>query len=215
MIREDLFNIQQALKSNKDNYNEFGKFKYRNLENILADLKPLLKLYQCTITFNDEIINVGAFNYIKSTATLTDKEGKEISTTAFAKEDETRAGMSNGQMTGCASSYSRKYAICGLFAINEEKDLDALDNTTKAPQYNKSIDNLEWTPQHPTEHPITIPKDNLTILKDFCHDKKQDTSINKEELKKFFRYYEGRANSWRGKFNVNDLFTNWMSKAAA
>ena len=106
-MMKELFEIQQKLKSNKDKFNDFAKYAYRTLEDILSDMKPLLKEYGCTITFNDEIVNVGAYNYIKSTAILTNSEGKTWHSVGWAREDNDRAGMSAGQLTGCGSSYSR------------------------------------------------------------------------------------------------------------
>lgn len=200
-MKEKLFNIQQELKSSKDNYNEFGKFNYRNLESILADLKPILKKYGCIITFNDEIVNVGASNYIKSKVTLTDIEsGESFSVDGWAREDENKAGMSNGQMTGCASSYSRKYGICGLFAINEEKDLDALDNR---PRQVKSV--TQPTPK------IAI-NNNREKLTQFCSQKKAE-GVDKEMLKKFYDTYITKVDTWEGKFMVDRLWKYW-DKAA-
>ena len=194
-IREILFNIQQELKSSKNLFNEFAKFNYRNLEGILADLKPILAKYNCTITFNDKIVNVGAFNYIESTATLTNTEGETISVTSFAREDENKAGMSAGQMTGCSSSYSRKYALCGLCAINEEKDLDSMDNT----------------PKQAKNSPAEPSKDNLPILKDFCAEKKTEEGVNLDELLRFYNYYEKKVNEFNF-FNPEKQFTKWMEK---
>lgn len=193
-IREILFNVQQELKSSKNLFNEFAKFNYRNLEGILADLKPILAKYNCTITFNDKIVNVGAFNYIESTATLTNTEGDTISVTSFAREDENKAGMSAGQMTGCSSSYSRKYALCGLCAINEEKDLDSMDNT----------------PKQAKNSPAEPSKDNLTILKDFCAEKKLEENVDKDELLKFFNFYSSKVGEWRT-FNPQKSWEKWLS----
>lgn len=193
-IREILFNIQQELKSSKNLFNEFAKFNYRNLEGILADLKPILAKYNCTITFNDKIVNVGTFNYIESTATLTNTEGETISVTSFAREDENKAGMSAGQMTGCSSSYSRKYALCGLCAINEEKDLDSMDNTPKQ-----------------AKNSLTEPsKDNLTILKDFCAEKKLEDNVDKDQLLKFYNFFSSKVGEWRS-FNPQKSWEKWLS----
>lgn len=193
-IREILFNIQQELKSSKNLFNEFAKFNYRNLEGILADLKPILAKYNCTITFNDKIVNVGTFNYIESTATLTNTEGETISVTSFAREDENKAGMSAGQMTGCSSSYSRKYALCGLCAINEEKDLDSLDNT----------------PKQAKNSPTEPSKDNLTILKDFCAEKKLEENVDKDQLLKFYNFFSSKVGEWRS-FNPQKSWDKWLS----
>ena len=220
-MKETLFKIQQEFKSSKNLVNDFAKFNYRNLEGMLADLKPILFKYNCIITFNDDIVNVGAYNYIKSTATITSLNTNEsISTTAFAREDETKAGMSAGQMTGCGSSYSRKYALCGLCAVNEEKDLDAFDNRPKqtktAPKTvindhrEYSNDELEWKP----DEPITPKKDNLTMLTEFCGDKKNDETVDKKQLVRFFEFYKEKANGWKGHFDIPKLYNNWMSKAA-
>lgn len=206
MIKEKLFNIQQEFKSNKDMYNDFAKFAYRNLENMMFDLKPILKKYNCIITFNDDVVNVGNSNYIKSTITLIDLETTEtISVTGIAKEDENRAGMCSGQMTGCSSSYSRKYGLCGLLAVNEEKDLDSLDNRTKTTQNN---------PENP---PVNKPyndnpsKSNIDQLTEFCADKKQLPDIDKDKLLRFFNYYKDKMNNWTGKLNLEQLFKKWMT----
>lgn len=197
MLRGKLFNIQQELKSSKDCYNDFGKFNYRNLESILADIKPIIKKYNCIITFNDEIVNVGSSNYIKSIVTITDVEdGDTFSVNGWAREDEERSGMSNGQMTGCASSYSRKYGICGLFAINEEKDLDALDNRT-----NKHTNDTHKEPQ----------KDKKTLLAEFCK-AQTDSGANRDEVVKFFKYW--MAKDFKGQMNVEKLWNSWMKKTA-
>ena len=200
MLRNKLFDIQQELKSSKDSYNEFGKFNYRNLENILADLKPILKKYNCIITFHDEIVNIGASNYIKSNVILTDAEdGDTFSVAGWAREDENKAGMSNGQMTGCASSYSRKYGICGLFAINEEKDLDALDNRT-----NKQTTNTPKKPQ----------KDKITLLKEFCR-AQTDGGADSNQVVKFYNYYEPKCENWKGDMNLLPLWVNWNKPKVA
>lgn len=212
-MKETLFKIQQEFKSSKNLVNDFAKFNYRNLEGMLADLKPILAKYNCIITFNDDIVNVGAYNYIKSTATITSLNTNEsISTTAFAREDETKAGMSAGQMTGCGSSYSRKYALCGLCAVNEEKDLDSLDNRPKSkPQptqqpYNNDHkeEELIWKPDEPI-------KDNKTLLTEFCASKKMEEGINKDELIKFYNYYSKKE--FKGVMDVSKLWNRWTINA--
>lgn len=209
-MKETLFKIQQEFKSSKNLVNDFAKFNYRNLESMLADLKPILAKYNCIITFNDDIVNVGAYNYIKSTATITSLNTNEsISTTAFAREDETKVGMSAGQMTGCGSSYSRKYALCGLCAVNEEKDLDAFDNrpiqpkkTTTNSKPIQTENSLEWQEDK---------KDNITLLTEFCKEKSKEVT-DRTKLEGFFRYYQNRASDWRGAFNPQALFEKWMAK---
>lgn len=215
MIKEILFKVQQEFKSSKNLINDFAKFNYRNLEGMLSDLKPILSKYKCIITFNDDIVNIGSFNYIKSTATLTETgTGESISTTAFAREDETKAGMSAGQMTGCGSSYSRKYALCGLCAVNEEKDLDSMDNrpkTTPKPSYTPSNpiveeDELEWKPESDfievTQKPLT-PAEQLTNW--------YNTVEHTPVIDKFYTYWVKRLTEkgWTGQFKLQNLIEKY------
>lgn len=125
-VYKKLLNIQSKLKAPKNQYNSFGKYNYRSCEDILEGLKPLLKESDATLIIDDEIVNVGDRFYIKATAKLIDIEsGEHISTSAYAREDETKKGMDKAQVTGSASSYARKYALNGLFAIDDTKDSDA------------------------------------------------------------------------------------------
>lgn len=123
-IYETLSNIQVELKAPKNLYNSFGKYKYRNAESILEAAKPLCAKHGCTLTVSDEVILIGSRYYIKATATVQDKDGNAASTTALAREDETKKGMDGAQITGTASSYARKYALNGLFCIDDTKDPD-------------------------------------------------------------------------------------------
>lgn len=133
-IYETLSNIQVELKAPKNLYNSFGKYKYRNAESILEAAKPLCAKHGCTLTVSDEVILIGSRYYIKATATVQDKDGNAASTTALAREDETKKGMDGAQITGTASSYARKYALNGLFCIDDTKDpdIDEYHNQTTA-----------------------------------------------------------------------------------
>lgn len=122
---DELLIIQQKLNAPKGQYNSFGKYKYRSCEDILAAVKPLLKETSSTLTLSDEITSCLNRVYIKATATLRTSSGKEYSTVAFAREDEVKKGMDGAQITGSASSYARKYALNGLFSIDDTKDPDA------------------------------------------------------------------------------------------
>lgn len=119
--------IQTELKAPKGQYNGFNKFHYRSCEDILEAVKPFLKKYEATLIINDEVILIGNRYYIKATATLTSADGIN-SASAFAREEETRKSFDAPQITGSASSYARKYALNGLFAIDDTKDADALGN---------------------------------------------------------------------------------------
>lgn len=121
--------IQTKLKAPKNQWNDFGKYSYRNCEDILESVKPLLNETRTSLTLSDEMISVGNRNYVKATATLYDNESDTvIEVTANAREEETKKGMDGSQITGSASSYARKYALNGLFAIDDTKDADSQNN---------------------------------------------------------------------------------------
>ena len=142
-ITERLIHIQKVLKAPKGQYNSFGKYKYRSAEDILEAVKPLNAEQGLLLTLKDEPVLVGNWNYIKATATITD--GKEsIAVTAFARESETKKGMDHSQITGTASSYARKYALNGLYLIDDTKDADTdqyhnQNNVTQNTQQNNQI----------------------------------------------------------------------------
>ena len=124
-IYEKLLNIQEILKAPKSHCT--GRYYYRNCEDILEAAKPVCKQNSAVLTVLDEIVLIGDRFYIKATATLTDIEsGEKVSTTAFAREELDRKGMDAPQLTGSSSSYARKYALNGLFCIDDTKDADAL-----------------------------------------------------------------------------------------
>ena len=122
-----LLEIQQKLKAPKNQYNSFGKYKYRSCEDILEALKPLLAENECTLIITDKIIAVGGWVYVRATVELYDKDDKLlVRTQAFAREPESRKGMDASQITGTASSYARKYALNGMFLIDDTKDADTM-----------------------------------------------------------------------------------------
>lgn len=120
----DLTQIQTELKVPKSQYNNFGKYKFRNCEDILTAIKPFLIEYKSQLTLSDEVVCQGDWHYVKATATFVDHEGKTTQSVAFAREDESRKGMSASQVTGTASSYARKYALGALFLLDDTKDAD-------------------------------------------------------------------------------------------
>ena len=124
-IYEQLANVQHELKCNKSLYNTFGKYSYRSTELIMEAVKPLLFSNDLCLTITDNIELIGDRFYIKATATIYNKEGEQISTTAYAREEEGKKGMDASQVTGSTSSYARKYALNGLLAIDDTKDADA------------------------------------------------------------------------------------------
>ena len=135
---EKLAKIQKELKAPKGQLNKFGGYNYRSCEDILEAVKPLLD--GAILTLQDEIINIGNRFYVKATATFTDGTYTH-SVTAMAREPETKKGMDESQITGMASSYARKYALNGLFCIDDTKDADTMDNTPapKRKQTNEEV----------------------------------------------------------------------------
>lgn len=125
-IHSKLIEIQSRLKAPKNQFNKFGKYSYRSCEDILEAVKPLLTEVGATLVIQDEIIIVGDRYYIRSIATLTDAENPEdyIKSSAYAREDDSKAGMAGAQLTGATSSYARKYCLNGLFCIDDCKDAD-------------------------------------------------------------------------------------------
>lgn len=127
---EALRKLQNELKVPKGNYNSFGGFKYRSCEDILEAVKPLALKHGLTITVSDEVVMVGERYYVKATATvhgyaITEPRDRSVSVAAYAREDGSRKGMDGAQITGSASSYARKYALCGLLLIDDANDPDA------------------------------------------------------------------------------------------
>ena len=118
--------VQQELKAPKNQFNKFGKYNYRNCEDILEGFKKIPS--GLVLTVSDDVIEVSGRIYVKSTAVLTDGE-YSISTSAMAREAESKKGMDESQITGTASSYARKYALNGLLCIDDSKDADSMDNT--------------------------------------------------------------------------------------
>ena len=140
-IYEKLLNIQQELKAPKNQYNDFGKYNYRSAEDILEVAKPLCYKHKALLYLSDRMINVGNRNYVETTATLIDVEKTEdrITVTASAREEETKKGMDGSQITGASSSYARKYALNGLFDIDDTKDSDATNRGETPSQTERKV----------------------------------------------------------------------------
>ncbi|MEE0994815.1 MAG: ERF family protein [Prevotella sp.] len=117
--------IQGKLKAPRNQFNKFGNYYYRSCEDILEAVKPLLVEQGLLLTITDDIVVVGNRFYVKATVKVTDGKN-EVTNTAFAREEETKKGMDGSQLTGCSSSYARKYALNGMFCIDDTKDCDAL-----------------------------------------------------------------------------------------
>lgn len=184
-INIKLMNIQQELKAPKGQYNSFGKYAYRSCEDILEAVKPLLKKEKVVLTISDELQYIGNRYYIKATATLIDTESEAIiSNSAYAREEETKKGMDGSQITGASSSYARKYALNGLFGIDDNKDSDTTNIQSKEEKEDKkaSPKQIELIQKY-------YQGENLTKLLEVNNlEKLEDMSINKasEILSKLF-----------------------------
>ncbi len=158
MIQETLSRIQKELKAPKGQFNNFGGYNYRSCEDIVEAVKPLLG--EAILTLSDEIVMVGTRYYVKAMARLSEINDNKIElaeTYAFAREAEVKKGMDEAQITGSASSYARKYALNGLFAIDDTQDADAMDNTQKPPTTPKSA------PQPPKNLKLKTPPPTKSI----------------------------------------------------
>lgn len=167
-IYETLSHIQVELKAPKNLYNSFGRYKYRNAESILEAAKPLCAKHGCTLTVSDEVILIGSRYYIKATATVQDKDGNAASATALAREDETKKGMDGAQITGTSSSYARKYALNGLFCIDDTKDPDTNEYHNQTTEdHQEATASQEATAAEP--QPVTAsPEVTTQVVKDMA-----------------------------------------------
>lgn len=125
---KELITIQSELKAPKTQVNKFGGYKYRKAEDILEAVKPLLAKQKCTLIITDDIVLVGNRIYVKATATIKNEKGECETSTGWAREEEAKKGMDASQITGASSSYARKYALNGLFAIDDNADSDATND---------------------------------------------------------------------------------------
>ena len=178
---EKLLEIQQELKAPKNQRNDFGKYNYRSCEDIFEAVKPLLKKYNCVLTLNDSLEYIGDRYYIKATATIIDLEsGTSVNNTAYAREEETKKGMDGSQITGASSSYARKYALNGLFLIDDVKDSDA----TNQGEGKKNKTTYR-------EQVIKYCKDNKIDINEIAKDYNLSTTSTEEDYKKVLLEIKG------------------------
>ena len=172
---QELIKIQSELKAPKNQRNSFWNYNYRSCEDILEAVKPLLLENNCTLTISDDIVLVGTRVYVKATATIKCGDISE-SVTAFAREAEDKKGMDDSQITWSSSSYARKYALNGLFLIDDTKDADTMDNT-KQEQKQEDDRPRFW-------------EDNLKKLKDAINDWSMKDFTGVETLKQLQKKYK-------------------------
>ena len=166
MIQEQLIAVQKELKAPKNQRNNFGGYNYRSCEDILEAVKPILAKHGLLLTLSDEMVEVGGRVYVKATAMLRADEGSVV-VTAFAREEEEKKGMDASQITGAASSYARKYALNGLFCIDDTKDADATNTHGKdakvsnpAPENDAKVYTCEYCKKEITKAEAEYSKKN-------------------------------------------------------
>ena len=155
-IYEKLLAVQNELKAPKDKKNTFGGYNYRSCESILEAVKPLLQEQGLMLTIKDEVVNIGDRYYVRATVLLDDiSSNGEIAITALAREEEAKKGIDASQITGAASSYARKYALNGLFLIDDTKDADT-DEFHRTTQENGQKTNVATQPNQPPAKKIAL-----------------------------------------------------------
>lgn len=148
---KELIAIQSELKAPKSQFNKFGGYKYRKAEDILEAVKPLLAKQKCTLIITDDVVLIGNRIYVKATATIKNEKSECETTNGWAREEESKKGMDGSQITGASSSYARKYALNGLFAIDDNADSDTINDG----QHQEA--QQTQTQQTQTQQPATSP----------------------------------------------------------
>ena len=149
---KELITIQSELKAPKSQFNKFGGYKYRKAEDILEAVKPLLAKQKCTLIITDDVVLIGNRIYVKATATIKNEKGECETTNGWAREEETKKGMDGSQITGASSSYARKYALNGLFAIDDNADSDTTNDGQQQTQTQQTTTQQTASPQyHPSD----------------------------------------------------------------
>lgn len=200
---KELITIQSELKAPKGQYNSFGKYSYRSAEDILEAVKPLCHKNSCVLTLADEVVSVGDRYYIKATATLKNEGGDKVEVTAYAREEENKKGMDASQITGTASSYARKYALNGLFCIDDTKDADTDEFAKKTNGSSgsggraaKEKDAPAAPPSEPKEltykeRVIIMARERNITMQELTRDYNLNKSTTEERFKEVFEDMEG------------------------
>lgn len=179
---KELITIQSELKAPKTQVNNFGGYKYRKAEDILEAVKPLLAKKKCTLIITDDIVMVGNRIYVKATATIRNEKGEVEEATGWAREEESKKGMDASQITGASSSYARKYALNGLFAIDDNADSDTTYDEHQQ----------ESKQQTQTQQPVTQQSSNAQYHPNDLNEGMEYLSrcINKDNLIQVVRFYK-------------------------
>lgn len=178
---KELITIQSELKVPKSQFNKFGNYKYRKAEDILEAVKPLLKQTSCTLNITDDIVMIGSRIYVKATATIKNSNNETEFAVGWAREEENKKGMDQSQVTGASSSYARKYALNGLFAIDDNADSDTTN-------YGEQKENNHPSQGLPTAAQVAAPMTTEQILSEALGYIAMST--NKEQLSWVFGNYK-------------------------
>lgn len=192
-IYEKLMNIQTELKVPKSQFNSFGKYKFRNLEDILEGLKPLLFKYKLVLNIVDDLVQIGDRYYVVAVAEIINiEEPKEfIHSKAYAREDEIKKGMDLSQLSGSTSSYARKYALNGLFAIDDTKDSDTTNNGATPPKQKKQGAGGTVTLAQLEKNEKKIPAEQINQIYEVANEKDiSKDKVRSHVLKRFKKEIE-------------------------
>ena len=199
-IYEKLLSVQTMLKAPKNQYNAFGKYNYRNCEDILEAVKPLCKEVKAVVLLTDDVVMIGERYYVRATAMFIDVESEhQLQVTAYAREEETKKGMDGSQVTGASSSYARKYALNGLFDIDDTKDSDGTNThgkdenpeKEKAPSPTKKTPPKQDKPKTTRELLIDKLKEKGIDLNTYATEKGLTKETSEETYKTLLAELEG------------------------
>lgn len=182
---QKLLSVQTKLKAPKSQYNSFGKYSYRNCEDILEAVKPICAEAKATVYLSDDIVMIGERYYVKATATFVDVEtGDGIIVHAFAREEETKKGMDGSQVTGASSSYARKYALNGLFDIDDTKDSDTTNT------HGKDEPNVKPKEKTPREKLIAKLKEKSINATEYAKEKGLTPTTTEDRYNELLKEFE-------------------------
>ncbi len=179
-LKEKILNVQMELKAPKNQHNDFGGYNYRSCEDILEAVKPLLNKYKLQLKLNDDLIVLGDRYYIRATAILKDIESDEVEeNVAYAREEITKKGMDGSQITGASSSYARKYALNGLFLIDDVKDSDTTNTGNSEPTLEDAKKYvINFGKKHAGQLLIDVYNEDYEYI-EWLYDNKKDEYLNK------------------------------------
>ena len=190
-IHQKLFKIQQEAVAPKVKENSFGGFRYRNVETILQMIKPTLRRNLCYVQLSDYAVEINGATYIKAKATMYDAEtGESISSEAYAREMDSKKGMDSSQCTGSASTYARKYALCGLLGLDDSKAKAASDPDSDTPQAHEESKDIERQEILGKIYDMDITRKEVDEQIAIYYKGKNADTLDIRNLKALYKYYQ-------------------------